>query len=466
MTSKVRCNIFLVPILLASLISSSFSIHNPTSQLKPPPSGRYTFLSQNRGGNAKDVSSADEGLGSIPGSIFNLVNNLAGAGILTLANGKAKGTGWVPSVLITLVLGGMSAFTFSLIGKACEMTGENDFKGLWSRAFGASTTWMIDSVIALLCTACAVIYSGILGDVFTPLLSLAGVPSKINSRTSNIIMLTIFILFPLSMIKNLSALAFTSILGFSAVAYTMLFIVFRSFDGSYALTTGKFLIEDTLKIIPPSFHKSTLWNFDFSSLVLASNLGMAYVAHYNAPTFYRELRNTSSKRFDQVVYTSFTILALLYIATMSAGYATFGDVCKGNLLLNYHPDDILSTLARVATGFSILFGFPLIICGARESLMSISSSVFNIDLSDHFLPVILLLLVFVTTISVSVEDISVIVGLTGAVMGSFICYICPPLIYSKLKGKDGQWTLSFVPFGIGIASLGVYMTLKEGGLLD
>lgn len=36
---------------------------------------------------------------------------------------------------------------------------------------------------------------------------------------------------------------------------------------------------------------------------------------------------------------------------MMAGYATFGDICQGNILLNYHPNDILSTFGRLATGY-------------------------------------------------------------------------------------------------------------------
>ena len=43
-------------------------------------------------------SSSDSGKASITTSVFNLANNVAGAGILTLAAGKASGTGWIPSM--------------------------------------------------------------------------------------------------------------------------------------------------------------------------------------------------------------------------------------------------------------------------------------------------------------------------------------------------------------------------------
>lgn len=135
-------------------------------------------------------------------------------------------------------------------------------------------------MIATMCLACAVIYSGILGDVFTPLLAQAGLPDSWNGRTSNILAITVALLFPLSLIKDLSALAFTSILGFSAIMYTVVFIIIRALDGTYKVGSGKFVTDGVIQALP-SFEKSSLWRFDFSSLVLASNLGLAYIAHYN-----------------------------------------------------------------------------------------------------------------------------------------------------------------------------------------
>jgi hypothetical protein len=68
------------------------------------------------------------GKATILSSVFNLVNNVAGAGILTLASGMAGGTGLIPAMLICAVLGGLSGHCFAIIGEACELTGEADFK--------------------------------------------------------------------------------------------------------------------------------------------------------------------------------------------------------------------------------------------------------------------------------------------------------------------------------------------------
>lgn len=174
-----------------------------------------------------------------------------------------------------------------------------------------------------------------------------------------------------------------------------------------------------------------------------------------------------------MVNISFSVLVLLYIVTMVAGYSTFGDVCQGNILLNYHPDDVLSTFGRLATGFSIIFGFPLVASGAREAIIGVASSwgYDSIGSDKNRGLLVFSVLAFVTAISCTVKDVSLVVGLTGAVLGSFIVYICPPLIFSKAvtltkgagspESKRAQLNLALVPFGLFIAFLGCFMTVKE-----
>ena len=106
-----------------------------------------------------------------------------------------------------------------------------------------------------MCLASCTIYSGILGDVFTPLLNVAGVPARFNTRSTNIIVLAAAVLAPLSLLEDLTKLAFTSMLGCLAVLYTVLFIARRAFDGSYV--SGP-LLDALPAALAPSFATSSI----------------------------------------------------------------------------------------------------------------------------------------------------------------------------------------------------------------
>lgn len=119
--------------------------HVESNQWRPAP-----FATRSAGANHNHQSTAlettvdlphgggDESDGkgaSLTASVFNLVNNVAGAGILTLPAGMASGTGLIPAMAICAVLGLLSGHSFSIIGEACELTGEADFKVCSSMQF-------------------------------------------------------------------------------------------------------------------------------------------------------------------------------------------------------------------------------------------------------------------------------------------------------------------------------------------
>ena len=134
--------VLILCILQTNLEAAEMS--TPSSSLKKPFLPKYrgesisskaTGLDSSKffdisGGSIKhDERKIKGGNASFATSVFNLANNVAGAGLLTLAAGKAAGgTGWIPSIAICMGLAFASARTFILIGKACEMTGEPTFK--------------------------------------------------------------------------------------------------------------------------------------------------------------------------------------------------------------------------------------------------------------------------------------------------------------------------------------------------
>lgn len=407
---------------------------------------------------------------------FQIINNVAGAGILTLSAGMAAGIGWVPAIAVCIALGCVSGFTFYLLGEACALTGTTTFKELWAATLGEESSWVVDVCIGLMCLACCIIYSGILGDVFTPLLMVAGVPPRFNTRSSNILLVTAAVLAPLSLLEDLAKLAFTSMVGCLAVLYTVLFIGRRALDGSYV--SGP-LLEALPAELAPSFAASSMWRLDANAFVLISNLGLAFIAHYNAPAFYSALTDPTPRRFGLSVCLAFACLTLLYMACMGLGYYTFGDASASNIMLNYAKSDGLAVVARLATGFSILFGFPLAMFGLVTSARGLAQTGAAAAGPENPLAaplravaqpagrraLVLGMLALVTTVAVLLTDIGLIVGISGALLGAAIVYVIPAMIALSVGGAGGgaaatATLYALLPLGAVIGVLGVVMTLK------
>mmetsp|Transcript_16760 Transcript_16760/g.38451 ORF Transcript_16760/g.38451 Transcript_16760/m.38451 type:complete len:375 (+) Transcript_16760:1-1125(+) len=374
-------------------------------------------------------------------------------------------------------MGAISGYTFFIVGVACEKTGETTFKGLWSRALGSSSSWLVDASISLMCLSAAIIYSGIMGDVSTQLLSLTRLPKQLNSRGANILAISACVLLPLSLMEDLSALSFTSSLGCLAIFYTAGFIAWRALDGSYALSAIKpgdgRLLSSIAAGLEPSFKLASRWKLDASALVLCSNLGLAYIAHYNAPAFYRALERRSTKRFATAVSYAFLILSLLYTGIMLLGYSTFGDNSSANLLKNYGQADTLALLGRVATFLSLLFGFPLAMLGLRDSSRSLLEGVEgNLALLDGVRSaaraarhspraLTVAFLSAIALIAILLTDIGAVVGVSGALLGASIVYIYPAVIYSRVMHLHALSVVhALVPLGAVLGILGVWQTLK------
>jgi hypothetical protein len=123
----------------------------------------------------------------------------------------------------------------------------------------------------------------------------------------------------------------------------------------------------------------------------------------------------------------------------------------------------------------VIFGFPLVSNGALEGLKNASMALGypKLSIPENHPKVAACMLAIGSVIAIKVSDIKLIAGLSGAAMGSFLVYICPPLVYSAIVKKDfGEHSIEYknaksvlwnVPFGLMIAIMGVFMTLSSSG---
>lgn len=76
-------------------------------------------------------------------SIVNLAKNIVGSGVLALAAGVAAFSGanvaLIPSLILLLVVGMVSAYSFSSIARVGAAVGASSYRETWSKIFGERT---------------------------------------------------------------------------------------------------------------------------------------------------------------------------------------------------------------------------------------------------------------------------------------------------------------------------------------
>lgn len=153
-------------------------------------------------------------------------------------------TALYPGAVFTFFMGAVFGYYFLLISRTCRITRTATYREVWEETMGDSETLAI--LVSLInCTKPALgnlAYSMILADTFRSLFATVGVEV---SRTASLIMITLVGLLPLCLLKNLSVLAPTSMLGVIGFATTTLVMGIRYIDGSYT-PGGKFALVGSM----------------------------------------------------------------------------------------------------------------------------------------------------------------------------------------------------------------------------
>ena len=168
----------------------------------------------------------------------------------------AGGTGPVLATLILLLFGVLSWYSLISFARAAEVTlvvptsptkphqqiapttasGES-LSAVWERIvpYGSTTKYIPDLGCVCLTIGCLLFYSAFIGDLFGSLISgVTRIPTMYRKRWSILLALHAVPILPLCLIKDLSALKYSSMTGLVGIVYTIVFVGLRLWDGSYA----------------------------------------------------------------------------------------------------------------------------------------------------------------------------------------------------------------------------------------
>ncbi|KAL3924515.1 MAG: hypothetical protein SGILL_000994, partial [Bacillariaceae sp.] len=293
------------------------------------------------------------------------------------------------------------------------------------------------------------------GDTFVSLLSTAGLAA---AKVPVTVGLTGAVLLPLCLMKNLSSLAPFSLLGSLGMLYTAAAMMVRYFGKAYA-PTGKFGMDMAASLRPKFGDVGASGILTPSAAILVGMLSTAYMAHFNAPKFYTELKEKTLPNYYKVVSTSFAASISIFALMAAIGFLTFGSNSSGLILNNYSTKDGLMSISRIAVAISLVFSYPLAFVGARDGvtdLLKIKST----PKSQNLLTVGLLSAV--TVAALIIPDVSFVLAFAGATLGNGLIYIFPAFMFRgaiKKKTDATKGQKREVKVAIGSALLGTVMGL-------
>uniref|UniRef100_A0A8W7P3J9 Putative sodium-coupled neutral amino acid transporter 11 n=1 Tax=Anopheles coluzzii TaxID=1518534 RepID=A0A8W7P3J9_ANOCL len=408
-----------------------------------------------------------ETLSSLPQASFNYINSIVGSGVIGIPYALHR-AGFGLGLFLLVIVAAITDYSLILMVRCGHLSGRFSYPGVMEAAYGKGGYYLLSLLQFMYPFLAMISYNVVVGDTLSKVL-VRFVPAWGSSmgmvRFGVVLVVTIFVVIPLCLYKNVSRLAKASFLSLACVVLILMAVVYRLLSGDYSVV--------------PNTPES--WRFAHSDLIPAVGImAFAFMCHHNTFLVYQSMQNATMERWEKVTHFSVGFAWLVAALFGIAGYCTFRALSQGDLLENYCWDDDLMNFARVLFSVSILLTFPIECFVSREIVRTqikrfYSHEVVEYDTDkdpshvtgeedDRKSMITTLVIVFSAfIISPYTECLGPVLELNGLLAAIPLAYVLPGLAYIQLS-PHSLFSQEKLP-AAGLVLFGTIVTISGAAIL-
>lgn len=298
---------------------------------------------------------------NIQSGTANLLNTIVGAGILAMPFGL-KANGMLFGSVLILWSACASAFGLYLqnkVAKYTQQTGAVSYFSLAQLTY-PHLSILFDLAISIKCFGVGVSYLVVIGDLMPKIMETLGASHDILlERNFWITIFMVVIVTPLSYLKKMSSLQYTSIIALFSIVYLICLVVDHFWFSDIPID------NKVIDYFGPKSISQTLSSFPI--------FVFAYTCHQNMFAIINELKpsdedGSATRQSNCIIRNAISIAAFSYLVVGIFGYLTFGNSVNANIITMYPSKFILSLIGRMCIVLMVSLSFPLQCHPCRSSV--------------------------------------------------------------------------------------------------
>uniref|UniRef100_A0A8C5HBR3 Sodium-coupled neutral amino acid symporter 2 n=1 Tax=Gouania willdenowi TaxID=441366 RepID=A0A8C5HBR3_GOUWI len=385
-----------------------------------------------------------QGNASFGMSVFNLGNAIMGSGILGLSYAMAN-TGIILFIFLLVAVAIFSLYSVHLLLKTANEGGALVYEQLGYKAFGipgklaASCSITMQNIGAMSSYLYIVKYEfPLVIQAFTGDISNTGLHEWYTNGNYLVLLVSLFIILPLSLLRNLGYLGYTS--GLSLLCMVFFLIVVSESSIVLALNMSFDANTTTPLHYDEDMCKPKYFVFNSQTVYAVPILTFAFVCHPAILPMYEELKDRSHRKMQGVANVSFLAMFIMYLLAALFGYLTFHSQVGPELLHTYsrfYKSDVLLLIVRLAVLTAVTLTVPVVLFPIRTSINHLLCPAKGFSWIRHCI-ITFVLLASTNALVIFVPTIRDIFGFIGASAAAMLIFILPSAFYIKLVEKESM----------------------------